>query len=64
MELQQLLCLPSIRMVHDVSSSLQVADNSICVPFPQGKAAMLKPSEPLINIQLDEIYVKTYVTIH
>ena len=58
MELQQLLCLPSIIMLQDVSSSLQVGDNRNCVTFLQSKAAMLKPSELLINIQLDEIYVK------
>ena len=54
-ELQQLLCLPSIIMLQ---SSLQVGDNSNCLTFCQGKAPMLKRSEPLINIQLDEIYVK------
>ena len=58
MELQQLLCLPSIRMLQDVSSSIQVGDNSNCVTFLQSKAAMQKHSELLINIQLDEIYVK------
>ena len=52
MELQQLPCLPSIRMLQDVSSSLQVGDNSNCITFLQSKAAMLKPSELLINIQL------------
>ena len=57
-KLQQLLCLQSTRMLQDVSSSLQVGDNSNCVTFLQGKADMLKPSEPLINIQLDEMYVK------
>ena len=45
-------------MLQDVSFSLQVGDNSNCVTFLQSKAAMLKPSEHLINIQLDEIYVK------
>ena len=55
---QQLLCLPSIRMLQDVSSSLQVGDNCNCVTILQSKVAMLKPSELLINIQLDEIYVK------
>ena len=50
MELQQLLCLRSIRMLQDVSTSLQVGNNSNCVT--------LKPSELFINIQLDEIYVK------
>ena len=46
MELPQFLCLPSIRMLQDVSSCLQVGDNSDCVTFFQSKAAMLKPSEP------------------
>ena len=45
-------------MLQDVSSSLQVGDNRNCVTFLQSKAAMLKPSELLINIQLNEIYVK------
>ena len=50
MELQQLLCLPSIIMLQDGSSSLQVGDNSNCVTFLQSKAAMLKHSELFINI--------------
>ena len=58
MELQQLLCLPRNRMLQDVSSSLQVGDNSNCVTFLQSKAAMLKPNKLLINIKLDEICVK------
>ena len=45
-------------MLQDVSSSLQVGDNSNCITFLQSKAAMLKPSELLINIQLYESYVK------
>ena len=58
MELQQLLCLTRIRMLQDVSSSLQVGNNSNCVTFLQRKTVMLKPSELLNSIQLDEIYVK------
>ena len=54
MELKQLL--PSIIMLQDVSSSLQVVDKSHCVTFFQSKAAMLKPIELLINFQLNAIY--------
>ena len=53
MELQ--LILPSIGMLQDVSSSLQVGDNRNCVTFLQSKAAMLKTIKLLTNIQLDEI---------
>ena len=45
-------------MLQDVSSSLQVGDNSNCITFLQSKVVMLKPSELLINIQLYESYVK------
>ena len=45
-------------MLQDVSSSLQDGDNSNCATFLQSKAAMLKPSELLINILLDEMYVR------
>ena len=59
MELQLVLfCLPSVRILQDVSSRFQVGDNSNCVAFLQGKAAILKPSEHFINIELYEIYLK------
>ena len=45
-------------MLQDVSSSLQVGDNSNCVTFHQSKAAMLKHNEIWVNIKLHEFCVK------
>ena len=54
-ELQQLLCLQSIRMLQDASSSLYVGNNSNCVAFLQSKAAMLKFVKPKLHYTADRI---------
>ena len=58
LELRQLLCLPSIRLLQSVSSNLDVSDSNTCITFLKSKAALLTPDELLVNVQLDEIYVK------
>ena len=58
LELRQLLCLPSIRLLQSVSSNLDVNDSNTCITFLKSKAALLTPDKLLVNVLLDEIYVK------
>ena len=58
LELRQLLCLPSIRLLQSVSSNLDVNNSNNCITFLKRKATLLTTDELLGNVQLDEIYVK------
>ena len=56
--MRQLLCLPSIRLLLSVSSNLDVSDGNNCITFLKSKAALLTPDKLIVNVQLDEIFVK------
>ena len=57
--MKQLFCLPSVRLLLQVSSNLNVSGSTDHVTFLKNKAALLNPKERLVNGQLDEIYVKS-----
>ena len=58
LELRQLLCLPSIRLLQSVSSNLDDNNSNNYITFLKSKATLLSTDELLVNVQLDEIYVK------
>ena len=59
LQMKQLFCLPSVRLLQQVSSNLNVSGSTDYVTFLKNKAALLKPKERLVNVQLDEIYIKS-----
>ena len=59
LQMKQLFCLPSVRLLQQVSSNLNVSGSTDYVTFLKNKAALLNPKERLVNVQLDEIYVKS-----
>ena len=52
-ELQNTLCLPSKRMLRDISSNLSVNAGAQCEIYLEKKATLLKQHEKLVNLQLD-----------
>ena len=61
-ELQNTLCLPSKRMLRDISSNLSVNAGAQCEIYLEKKATLLKQHEKLVNLQLDEIHIKPKIS--
>ena len=60
-EVRKVLCLPSKHLIRDISSNIRVDSGNICQKYLKSKAALLQPNELKVNIQLDEIHIKSNV---
>ena len=60
-EVQKVLCLPSKHLIRDISSYIRVDSGNACQKYLKSKAALLQPNELKVNIQLDEIHIKSNV---
>ena len=60
-EVRKVLCLPSKHLIRDISSNIRVDSGNVCQKYLTSKAALLQPNELKVNIQLDEIHIKSNV---
>ena len=60
--IQRHLALPSVRMLRDVASYLNVGANNTTFKYLRNKVNYLNPTELLVTLQLDEIHVKPKVS--
>ena len=60
-ELRKTLCLPSKELLRDISSNMCVDSGNVCQNYLKSRAGQLKPNELMVNIQLDEIHIKSKV---
>ena len=60
-ELRKLLCLPSKELLRDISSNISIGSGNVCQNYLKNKAARLQPNERMVNLQLDEIHIKSKV---
>ena len=58
LELQKVLVLPSIRVLRDISSNLSVGGN-LSHAYLHNKAKCLEPRELIVNLQIDEVHIKS-----
>ena len=59
LQIKKLLCLPSVRLLRSLSSSLDVGEENVSIKYLTSKAQCLEPHERVVNIQLDEIHIKS-----
>ena len=59
LQIMKLLCLPSVCLLRFLSSSLDVGEGNVSIKYLTRKAQCLEPHEGVINIQLDEIHIKS-----
>ena len=59
LQIKKLLCLPSVRLLRSLSSSLDVGKGNVSIKYLTRKAQCLEPHERVVNIQLDEIHIKS-----
>lgn len=57
-----LLTIPSIQLLRDISSCLNVDKNNSCLTYLKNKVKYLRPEELNVTLQLDEIHVKAKVS--
>ena len=62
LQILKLLCLPSVRLLRALSANLTVGEGNASQQYLKGKAELLKSHEHLVNIQLDEIHIKSKVS--
>ena len=60
--IQRHLALPSVRMLRDVASYLNMGANNTTFKYLRNKVNYLNPTELLVTLQLDEIHVKPKVS--
>ena len=60
-EVRKVLCLPSKHVIRDISSNIRVDSGNVCQKYLKSNAALLQPNELKVNIQLDEIHIKSNV---
>ena len=59
LQIKKLLCLPRVRLLRSLSSSLDVGEENVSIKYLTRKAQCLEPHERVVNIQLDEIHIKS-----
>ena len=59
--LRNTLCLPSNKLLLDISSNMHIDSGNVCENYPKSRAAQLKSNELMVSIQLDEIHLKSRV---
>ena len=58
LEIQKVLILPSIRVLRDISFNLSVGGN-LLHDYMHNKAKYLEPRELFVNLQIDEVHIKS-----
>ena len=59
LQINKLLCLPSVRLLRSSSSSLDAGEGNVSIKYLTRKAQCLEPHERVVNIKLDEIHIKS-----
>ena len=59
LQIKMLLCIPSLRLLRSLSSSLDVGEGNVSIKYLTRKVQCLEPHERVVNIQLDEIHIKS-----
>ena len=59
LQIKKLLCLPSVRLLCSLSSSLDVGEGNVSIKYLTRKAQCLEPHERVVNIQFDETHIKS-----
>ena len=62
--LRKTLCLPSNKLLRDISSNMHIDSGNVCENCPNSRVAQLKLYELMVSIQLDEIHLKSRVVYH
>lgn len=60
-EVKKVLILPSKHLIRDISSNFRVDSGNVCQKYLKSKASLLQPNELKVNIQLDEIHIKSNI---
>ena len=59
LQIKKLLCIPSVCLLRSLSSSLDVGEGNVSIKYLTRIAQCLEPHERVVNIQLDEIHIKS-----
>ena len=62
MQILKLLSLPSVSLLRALSANVNVGESNVSVSYLKRKAQLLKQHERIVNIQLDEIHIKSKVS--
>ena len=62
LQVLNLLCLPSVRLLKALSANLNIGEGNISVAYLKRKAQLLAQHKKLVNIQLDETHIKSKIS--
>ena len=62
LQVLNLLCLPSVRLLKALSANLNIGEGNVSVAYLKRKAQLLAQHKKLVNIQLDETHIKSKIS--